>query len=62
MADTFERIKKILTGNGHADKRQMQLAVQRELRLERAPEPADVADALSIALCHYYLRLQRIDA
>jgi len=49
------RIKKILTGNGHAPKGQMQTAVQRELKLERLPEPADVADALAIALCDYYL-------
>ena len=52
------QIKKILTGNGHAPKSQMQQAVQRELRLDVVPEPADVADALAIALCHYYLAKQ----
>ncbi len=52
------QIKKILTGNGHAPKSQMQQAVQRELRLDVVPEPADVADALAIALCHYYLSKQ----
>lgn len=46
------RIKKTLTGNGRAPKSQMQLAVQRELGLEELPEPADVADALALALCH----------
>ncbi len=46
------QVKKTLTGNGRAPKGQMQLAVQRELRLATLPEPADVADALAIALCH----------
>ncbi|MDZ4818487.1 MAG: crossover junction endodeoxyribonuclease RuvC [Planctomycetota bacterium] len=49
------QIKKVLTGNGRAPKSQIQTAVQRELRLPKLPEPADVADALAIALCHYYL-------
>ncbi len=49
------RVKKVLTGNGRAPKGQMQLAVQRELCLPTLPEPADVADALAIALCGYYL-------
>jgi crossover junction endodeoxyribonuclease RuvC len=51
------RIKKLLTGNGRAPKSQMQQAVQRELRLLTNPEPPDVADALAIALCHYYTRM-----
>lgn len=50
------QIKKILTGNGRAPKSQMQDAVQRELKLTTLPEPPDVADALAIALCHYYLQ------
>ena len=49
------QVKKILTGNGHAPKTQMQQAIQKELRLPALPEPADVADALALALCHYYL-------
>jgi crossover junction endodeoxyribonuclease RuvC len=52
------RVKKTLTGNGRAPKSQMQQAVQRELRLAALPEPADVADALAIALCHYYMQPQ----
>ena len=48
-------VKKILTGSGRAPKSQVQMAVQRELRLEQVPEPHDVADALAIALCYYYL-------
>ena len=49
------KVKKLLTGNGHAPKSQMQRAVSRELGLLKPPEPADVADALAIALCHGYL-------
>lgn len=48
------RIKKMITGNGRAPKDQVQRAIQRELGLRRLPEPADVADALATALCHYY--------
>src|SRR4051812_24829608 len=49
------QIKKTITGNGHAAKWQMQEAIRRELNLPTTPEPADVADALAIALCHCYL-------
>jgi crossover junction endodeoxyribonuclease RuvC len=45
------RIKKNLTGNGHAAKGQMQRAVQSLWNLDKPPEPPDVADALAIALC-----------
>ncbi len=47
------QVKKTLTGNGRAPKPQMQRAIQLELGLSTAPEPADVADALAIAFCHY---------
>ena len=50
------QVKKILTGAGRAGKAQVQRAVQQELRLKTLPEPPDVADALAIALCHYYLQ------
>lgn len=49
------QVKKILTGSGRAPKNQVQQAIQRELRLPAIPEPPDIADALAIALCHYYL-------
>ena len=45
------RIKKSLTGNGRATKSQMQLSIQSVLGLPKPPEPADVADAIAIALC-----------
>ena len=49
------QIKRVLTGNGRAPKSQMQSAITRLLRLDEVPEPADVADALAIAVCHCYL-------
>ncbi len=48
------RVKKLVTGSGRASKEQMQHAVARELGLAGPPEPHDVADALGIALCHYF--------
>jgi len=44
-------VKKSLTGNGHASKQQVQRAVQAVCRLKELPQPADVADAIAIALC-----------
>lgn len=44
-------VKKSLTGNGHASKPQMQAGVQAQLGLSATPKPADVADAIAIALC-----------
>ena len=45
------QIKRYLTGNGRASKRQVQQAVMRELNLPAPPEPPDVADALAVAMC-----------
>ena len=45
-------IKKIMTGYGHADKKQMQEMVRMTLKLEQVPKPDDAADALAAALCH----------
>ena len=56
------QIKKVLTGAGRAPKTQMQQAIQRELRLTAVPEPPDVADALAVALCHYYLKVRHAHA
>ncbi len=49
------RVKKVMTGNGRAPKHQIQLAVKLQLGLHSVPEPADVADALAIALCGHHL-------
>ncbi len=53
------RIKRVATGSGRASKSQMQLAISRLLSLSEVPEPPDVADALAVAVCHYYLRERR---
>ena len=42
-------VKKMLTGNGHATKRQIQLAVTTLCHLAKPPSPPDVADAIAIA-------------
>jgi crossover junction endodeoxyribonuclease RuvC len=49
-------IKKTITGHGRASKLQIQRTMQRELGLSQLPEPPDVADALAVALCHYYIQ------
>ena len=48
------RIKKTITGAGRASKEQMQHAMLHEFNLPALPEPNDVADAMAVALCHYY--------
>jgi crossover junction endodeoxyribonuclease RuvC len=45
------RVKRALTGNGRASKAQVQRAIMATLGLAAPPEPADVADALAIAIC-----------
>lgn len=45
------RVKKSLTGTGRASKEQMQHAIKTQLALTHLPQPADVADALAIAMC-----------
>jgi crossover junction endodeoxyribonuclease RuvC len=49
------QVKKVLTGNGRAPKSQVQSAVVNQLSLASVPEPPDVADAIAIAICHYFL-------
>src|SRR3954464_1217347 len=47
-------IKSAVVGYGKAEKSQVQEMVMRLLRLKNKPEPADVADALAIAICHIH--------
>lgn len=46
------RVKMAVTGRGHAPKQQMQRTVTSLLNLKIIPEPADVTDALALALAH----------
>jgi crossover junction endodeoxyribonuclease RuvC len=47
-------VKSSVTGYGHASKDQVQQMVRAELGLREAPQPADAADALAVALCHLH--------
>ena len=46
------QIKQALTGNGRAEKAQVQFMVKAILGLEKIPKPDDAADALAVAICH----------
>ncbi len=46
------QIKQSVTGDGHADKLQVQTMVKLLLKLPTLPKPDDAADALGAALCH----------
>lgn len=49
---TPSEVKKAITGNGRADKKQMTTMITRILGLQKPPQPADAADALALAVCH----------
>lgn len=46
------QIKQALTGNGRAEKKQVQYMVKALLGLKVEPKPDDAADALAAAICH----------
>jgi crossover junction endodeoxyribonuclease RuvC len=50
---TPREVKKALTGNGAADKKQVQYMVQKLLALPEPPLPLDASDALAVAITHY---------
>ncbi len=52
------QVKQTITGYGRATKSQIQYRVRELLQLPELP-PDDAADALAIALCHYYSRWPR---
>ena len=45
-------IKQAVTGNGRAEKGQMQRVLKMFLKLQATPKPDDAADALAAAICH----------
>ena len=49
---TPSEVKKAISGNGRADKKQMTTMITRILGLTEPPKPADAADALALAVCH----------
>jgi len=46
------RIKKAITGRGHASKQQIQRTITSLLNLSKIPEPVDITDALALAVTH----------
>ncbi|MFH1550818.1 MAG: crossover junction endodeoxyribonuclease RuvC [Planctomycetota bacterium] len=48
------KIKKALTGNGHASKIQVGRMIQSLFGLKEPPSPSDVSDALAAATCHCF--------
>jgi len=53
---TPTEVKQAVTSFGRSGKDQVQEMVRMQFGLERAPEPADAADALAAAICHAALR------
>ena len=49
------QIKQALTGNGRAEKQQIQYMVRVILKLKETPKPDDAADALAAAICHAHM-------
>jgi len=60
------KVKSSVVGYGLADKEQVQFMVTRLLALDHAPDSADAADALAIAICHIHtaqtLQMQGVGA
>ena len=48
------QVKKAVTGHGKAEKGQVAEMVRRLLSLKAAPKPADITDALGVAICHIH--------
>ncbi len=48
------QVKQAVVGYGNAEKRQVQLMVQRILSMSQLPKPDDAADALAVAICHIH--------
>lgn len=47
-------IKNAIVGTGRGTKEQVQFMVKKLLRLKEAPQPADAADGVAVALCHIH--------
>jgi crossover junction endodeoxyribonuclease RuvC len=53
------QVKKTIVGRGAALKPQVGYMVAQLLRLKAAPEPADAADGVAVALCHLMIASRR---
>ena len=47
-----KKVKQAITGNGNADKTQLQYMIKQIFKLKHLPTPLDASDAIGIALCH----------
>jgi crossover junction endodeoxyribonuclease RuvC len=47
-------VKQAVVGRGNASKDQVQFMVKHILQLKQDVQPADAADALAVALCHFH--------
>jgi len=54
------KVKKAITGAGHARKNQMQKVIREMLNLKSEPSPHDVADALALALTHMHIAKRKL--
>ena len=48
-----KKVKQSVTGNGNADKVQLQYMIKQIFKLRDLPKPLDASDAIGIALCHF---------
>jgi crossover junction endodeoxyribonuclease RuvC len=51
---TPTEVKAAITGSGRADKSQIGKMVAKILKLDAPPQPADAADAVALAICHFW--------
>lgn len=49
------RVKKAVTGAGHASKYQIQRMIQNIFNMKSAPNPPDISDALALAVAHAHV-------
>tara|TARA_B100000579_G_scaffold381243_1_gene349667 strand:- start:4591 stop:5073 length:483 start_codon:yes stop_codon:yes gene_type:complete len=49
-----KKVKQAITGNGNADKTQLQYMIKQIFKLKQVPAPLDASDAIGIALCYIY--------
>ena len=47
-------VKQAVVGYGKAEKKQVQMMVQKILSMSELPKPDDAADALAVAICHLH--------
>ena len=53
------KIKRILTGKGRAEKKEIQSEVRKRLKVRKIPRPTHAADALAVAICHWQETTQK---